>query len=69
MAKILIKDIMQEKGIKPSMILSFIKISRSTLYNIFNGSKSPTINELEKFAEILNVSIEDLYESDYSRVK
>lgn len=66
MAKILLKQVLKQKDIKIEKFLPSLTISRSTLYNIFNGTKSPTINELEEFAKVLNVSIEDLYSSEYS---
>ena len=65
MAEILIKKVMKEKNIKVNRMIPFLSISRSTVYNILNGSKSPTINELEEFAKILRVPIETLYSSEY----
>lgn len=67
MAKILIREVMKEKNIKASRILPFLSMSRGTLYSVLNGKKSPTLDELEEFASVLNVTIEDLYESRYSR--
>lgn len=67
MAKILIKQILKEKEIKVNRLIPFLTISRSTVYNILNGSKSPTINELEEFAAVLGVPIESLYQSDHSK--
>lgn len=58
---------MKEKNIKASRILPFLSMSRGTLYSVLNGKKSPTLDELEEFASVLNVTIEDLYESRYSR--
>ncbi len=67
MAKILIKDILKKKEIKINRIIPFVSVSRSTVYNILNGRKSPSIDLLEEFACALNVSLEELYESEYSR--
>ena len=69
MATILIKKVIEEKNIKLTRLLPFLSMCRSTLYNIFDGRKSPTLDELEEFAAVLNVAIEDLYESKYSRDK
>ena len=66
MAEILIKQVMKEKNIKVSRIVPFLSMSRSTVYNILNGSKCPTIDELEEFAKALNVHLEELYKSKYS---
>lgn len=49
------------------MFIAMVSLSRSTVYKIFDGSKMPKIDELEEFARLLDVPIEDLYESEYSR--
>lgn len=67
MARILLKEIIKQKNIKIARLLPFLSISRSSVYNILNGSKSPTIDELEEFAAVLNVSVEELYESEYNK--
>ena len=66
MAKILIRQIIEEKHIKVNRLVPFLSMSRSTVYNILSGAKSPTIDELEEFAKVLGVPIEVLYASDYS---
>lgn len=63
MAKILIRQVIKEKELKINRIIPFLSISRSTFYNILNGSKSPTIDELEEIAGVMDVPIESLYES------
>lgn len=63
MAKIMIREILKKKNIKVARVLPFLSISRSTFYNILNGSKSPTLDELEEIASVLGVRIEELYES------
>lgn len=40
-------------------------ISKSTLNDIENGKRVPTLIQLEKIAIALNVKISDLYESEY----
>ncbi|MCR0301434.1 helix-turn-helix transcriptional regulator [[Clostridium] innocuum] len=40
-------------------------ITKSTLNNYENGNTSPTIHQLEKIAEALNIKITDLFESDF----
>lgn len=62
MAEILLKQIMQEKNIKVNRLVPFLSISRSTVYNILNGTTSPTIDQLEEIAIALDVPIEALYE-------
>lgn len=67
MAEILIRQVMEEKSIKVNRMIPFLSVSRSTVYNILNGSKSPTLDELEEFAKVLGVPIEALYKSEYSQ--
>ena len=66
MAKILIRQVIEEKHIKVNRLVPFLSMSRSTVYNILNGSKSPTIDELEEFAKVLGVPVEKLYASEFS---
>lgn len=40
-------------------------ISKSTLNNIENGRVSPKLEQLEKIAKALDMSITDLFQSDY----
>lgn len=68
MAEILIKKVMDEKGIKVDRMLPMLSISRSSAYRILQGIKVPDINELEEFAEVLKVPIEELYHSKFSKV-
>lgn len=69
MAEILIRQVIEEKHIKVNRLVPFLSMSRSTVYNILSGTKSPTINELEEFARVLDVPIEALYTSKYSSNK
>ena len=67
MAKILIKELLEEKKIKTKRIVDKVPFSRATVYRMLSGEKTPTIDELEEFARELDVPLEDLYESEYSR--
>lgn len=67
MAKILIRKVMEEKNIKPARLQPFLTMSRSTMYNVLNGTKSPTLDELEEFAIALNVTMEELYEPERAK--
>lgn len=68
MAEILIKEIMKKKNIKVDNIVASIPFSRATIYRILSGGKNPTIDDLEEFAKVLRVSLEDLYRSRYGRL-
>ena len=35
------------------------------MYRILNGAKTPSIDDLEEFARVLEVNLEELYESEY----
>lgn len=67
MAKILIKEVLEKKKIKTKRIVDKVPFSRATVYRMLSGEKTPTIDELEEFAKELNVPLEDLYKSEYSR--
>lgn len=54
-----------DKNITLRKLESFTGISKSTLNDIENGKRIPTLEQLEKIAIALNVKISDLYESKY----
>lgn len=69
MVIIYIRKIMEEKNIKVDDIVPYLSMSRRSVYNIFEGKKCPDIVELEEFARVLDVGIEDLYSSEYKTKK
>lgn len=42
-----------------------IGVTKSTISNIENGKTSPTMNQMEQLAAGLQITISDLFESDY----
>lgn len=66
--EILIKQIMDEKGIKVDRMVDQLEMSRTTVYRILQGKRVINVNELERFAKVLEVDIEDLYRSKYSKM-
>ena len=62
MIQLYIWEIMKKRSIKPKKLAELMGISQRTIYNIYEGKKSPTISELALMAEILDVGIEDLYD-------
>ena len=56
---------MEERKMKPATLAEYVGISKRTLYNIYEGKKCPTMCEMERFAAVLGVGIEDLYDSPY----
>ena len=69
MVKINVRIIMLEKKMKPQQLADMMGMSMRSLYYIFEGKKCPTICELERFAQIFDVGIEDLYESEYKKAR
>ncbi|MBS6182552.1 helix-turn-helix transcriptional regulator [[Clostridium] innocuum] len=63
--KLLIYERRTEKEKSLRELSKLTGITRSTLNNYENGKTSPTIHQLEKIAEALNIKITDLFESDF----
>lgn len=54
-----------EKNLTLYQLAELTSISKSALNNIENGKTSPTLRQLEAIAKALNVSMTDLFDSDY----
>lgn len=65
--KLYIRLIMLEKKMKPKQLAELMGMSVRTLYYIFESKRCPTICEMECFAVIFDVGIEDLYDSPYKK--
>ena len=65
MLKLYIKGMMEERHMKTAQLAELMGMSERTLYYMFEGRRCPTICELERFAAIFDVGIEDLYDSPY----
>lgn len=63
--KILTLDVRQNKEITLIQLSQMTGISKTTLNNIEREKVSPTLKELEAIAKALNVTINDLFESEY----
>lgn len=63
--KILLGEIMYKKNISVRQLSIMTGISKSTISNIANETYSPTMENMEKLAKALKISISDLYESPY----
>lgn len=63
--KILLKEIMEEKGISIRRAELLTGVKRGTIHNIITGKTIPTLDVLEKLAKGLKVKITDLIESEY----
>lgn len=57
---LLIKDIMNERGVTSAWLAENVGISKVAVSNIITGKSSPSLDNLLKIAEVLNVSITEL---------
>jgi transcriptional regulator with XRE-family HTH domain len=60
--KVRIKEIMQEKGVSSVSLADGIGVSKVTVSNLINNKTMPSIETLDKIAEMLGVHISDLFE-------
>ncbi|MGC4018356.1 MAG: helix-turn-helix transcriptional regulator [Muricomes sp.] len=56
---------MYERHLSTRQVSKMTGVSKSSIQEIMNEYKSPTMNTMEKLAAGLKVNIESLYESDY----
>lgn len=57
---LLIKDIMNERGVTSAWLAENVGISKVAVSNIITGKSSPSLDNILKIAEVLNVSITEL---------
>jgi transcriptional regulator with XRE-family HTH domain len=65
--EILVWQIRDKRGMSLRKLERMTGISKSTLHNIENKRKSPTLDELELIAKALKCAMTDLYESDMEK--
>ena len=63
--RILLKQIMDAKGLNYDQVEALTGVSRSTILDIANEKESPYIDDLEKLAAGLGVKMQDIAESDF----
>lgn len=63
--KILLWEQRSVKNASLRVLAAKTQISKTRLWRIENKLLSPTMDELEKIAEVLNIRISDLFESVY----
>ena len=63
--KILLPQIMYEQHVSVRQLADMTGIPKSTISNIMNEKYSPTMDNLERIAQALQVRISDLYDSPY----
>lgn len=62
MIKLRIKEYREQKNLSYRQLEILSGVSKTMIFNIENGRRSPTIDILEKLAKGLKVSIHDLIE-------
>lgn len=58
-------EIRSNKGLSLRQLERMSGISKTTLNDLEDEKRSPTLDQLEKIAIALNVKISDLYDSEY----
>lgn len=58
-------EIRSDKSLSLRQLERMSGISKTTLNDLEDEKRSPTLNQLEKIAIALNVKISDLYDSEY----
>ena len=65
MIKIKLWEIRTNAGLSLRQLEELTNIPKSTINNIENEKASPTLDQLEKLAIVLNSKISDLYDSEF----
>ncbi|WP_270525786.1 helix-turn-helix domain-containing protein [Longibaculum muris] len=65
MIKIKLWEIRTNAGLSLRQLEELTNIPKSTINNIENEKVSPTLDQLEKLAIVLNSKISDLYDSEF----
>lgn len=60
--KLRIKEIMVEKGVSSISLAKSLNVSKQTISNIINGRTMPSVDTLEKAANILGVPIWQIFD-------
>lgn len=58
-----IKEVLKNKGISVGSLAEKVGITQPNMSNIINGKSNPSIETLEKIANVLEVSISELLET------
>lgn len=56
----MLKELLKSKGVKQNWLAQRIGVSEVTMSNWVKGKSAPSLKNLEKLSEILNVHINDL---------
>ncbi|QGH20697.1 helix-turn-helix transcriptional regulator [Clostridium butyricum] len=56
-----IKELITKKGLKVMFVIEKVGLSTSSFYEIMNGKAVPSLKNARKIAEVLNVSLDELF--------
>jgi len=62
-----IKKFINERGMKTTFVIEKVGLSTSAFYDIMNGKAVPSLKNARKIAEVLKVSLDELFpEEDFN---
>ena len=61
------KEVMAERNITSAKLAELLNVSKATISNLINNKTMPSIDTLERVAEVLNVSFIELFYQDESK--
>ena len=56
-----IKEIIQSKGMKTTYVIEKVGLSTSSFYEIMNGKAVPSLMNARKIADVLEISLDELF--------
>lgn len=59
-----IKEIIQSKGMKTTYVIEKVGLSTSSFYEIMNGKAVPSLMNARKIADVLEISLSELFPED-----
>ncbi|WP_294379135.1 helix-turn-helix transcriptional regulator [uncultured Clostridium sp.] len=59
-----IKEFISKKGLKVMFVIEKVGLSTSSFYEIMNGKAVPSLKNARKIADVLNVSLDELFPNE-----
>ena len=60
-----IKQFISEKGLKVMFVIEKVGLSTSSFYEIMNGKAVPSLRNARKIADVLEVSLDELFPEEH----
>lgn len=64
-----IKEVMVDKGVSSAKLAELLGVSKATISNLINNKTMPSIDTLERIADVLDVPFVELFQKDESKPK